>query len=96
MMFYSKTFKKEDHFVVAICDQNLIGKKIGKNLEFEVKKEFYGNELIDSEKAVELMKKSTIGNLVGKQIVKLAMKKKFITKENVMFIGDIPHAQFIR
>ena len=95
-MFYSKTFKSKDHFVVAICDQNLLGKKIGKTIGFEVKKEFYGNELIDSEKAVELMRKSTIGNIIGKVIVKLAMEKKFITKKNIIFIGDIPHAQFIR
>lgn len=95
-MFCCKTFKSKDHFVVAICDQNLLGKRIGKSIEFEVKKEFYGDELIDSEKAIELMKKSTIGNLIGKLIVKLAVEKKFIMKENVMFIGDIPHAQFIR
>ena len=45
---------------------------------------------------LKLMNKSTICNLMGKEIVKIAIGKKFITKENIMFIDDIPHAQIIR
>lgn len=81
--------------MVAICDEGLLGKKIGK-LKVEVRKDFYCGEKIDEIKAIEFMKKSTICNLMGKKIVKLALEKKFITKENIILIGDIPHAQFIK
>ena len=81
---------------MAICDKELLGKEIGKELKITVSEAFYGEELIDDKKALEIMKQSTICNLLGKNIIKLAIEKKFIMKENIMFIGDIPHAQFVR
>ncbi len=95
-MFWCKTFSVKGQFVVAICDKNLLGKTIGKNPTVFVKKDFYGGELIDDEKALELMKKSNICNLLGKDIINLAIQKKFIIKENIMFIDDVPHAQFLK
>ena len=95
-MFWCKTFKAKGQFVVAICDEDLVGKKIGKELKITVKESFYRGELIDESKALELMKESTICNLLGKNIVDLALKNKFITRENIIFIGDVPHAQFIQ
>ncbi len=95
-MFWCKAYSAKGQFIVAICDKNLLGKTIGKNPTIIVKKDFYGGEIIDNERALELMKKSNICNLMGKDIVNLALEKKFITKENIMFIDDIPHAQFIK
>jgi len=95
-MFWCKTFSTKGQFVVAICDKDLIGKEIGNELKITVEESFYRGELVDENKALELMKKSNICNLLGKNIVDLALKNKFITKENIIFIGDIPHAQFIR
>ncbi|MEX2739341.1 MAG: DUF424 domain-containing protein [Candidatus Wukongarchaeota archaeon] len=95
-MFWCKTFSVKGQFVVAICDKNLLGKKIGNELKITVKESFYRGELVDEKKVLELMKKSNICNLMGKNIIDLALKNKFITKENIIFIGDVPHAQFIR
>lgn len=95
-MFWSKIFSFRGKKIVAICDKNLLGKKIGKDPKILVKKSFYGGKLIDEKKASELMENSTICNILGKDIIKLALKNKFITEENVMFIGDVPHAQFIQ
>ena len=95
-MFWCKCHSIKEQLVVAICDKNLLGKEIGKKLKIKVKKEFYGGELVDENKTVELMKKATIGNLLGKEIVKLAVEKKFITKENIILIDDIPHTQFLK
>ena len=94
-MFWSKVHQVHEHIVVGICDQDLLGEKIGKE-EVEVSKKFYGEKLINEKEAIELMKKSTICNLLGKRIVELALKRKFIMRKNVMFIGGIPHAQFIK
>ena len=95
-MFWCKTFNVKGQFVVAICDENLLGKKIGNELNITVEESFYRGELMDENKALELMKKSNICNLLGKKTIELALKNKFITKENIIFIGDIPHAQFIQ
>lgn len=95
-MFWCKTFSVKGEFVVAICDEGLLGKEIGEEFKVRVEEKFYGGEIIGEEKALELMKKSTTCNLLGKKIIDLALKNKFITEENVMFIGDVPHAQFIQ
>lgn len=86
----------EGRIVVAICDRELVGKKLGMDFEVKANRDFYGDKIINEEEALELMKNSTVGNILGKRIVKFALKKRFITEENVMFIGDVPHAQFIR
>lgn len=95
-MFWCKTFSAKGQFVVAICDKGLVGKKIGNELKITVKESFYRGEVVDEKKALELMEKSDICNLLGKDIIDLALKNKFITKENIIFIGDVPHAQFIQ
>ncbi len=95
-MFWCKTHSIKGKFLAAVCDKSLLGKRIGKKLKINVNESFYGGDLVKEEKVLELMKRSTICNLLGKEIVKLALEKKFITKENIMFIDDIPHAQIIK
>ncbi len=97
MMFWSKIFKIKDHFLVAICDEELLDKTISvDNFKIRVSKMFYGGKLIDEKEALILMEKSTIGNLFGKKVVHLAIEHNFIAEENVMYINGIPHAQFIQ
>jgi hypothetical protein len=95
-MFWCKTHLEKENLIVAICDEKLLCKKIGKKPTVTVEKRFYGGELIDDKKAVELLKKANICNILGKEIINIALEKKFITKENIILIGDIPHAQFIQ
>lgn len=96
-MFWCKVFSTKYDLVVAICDEDLIEKEIKtKELKIKVSKNFYGDRLVDEKIALRLMKKASICNLMGKNIVELAEKNKFIIKENVIFINDIPHAQFVK
>jgi hypothetical protein len=95
-MFWSKVFQTKYDLVVAICDEEIIDKEIDKKLKIKVSKNFYGGKLIDEEVALKLMKKATIGNLIGKKIVELAEKNGFITRENIILINGISHAQFIK
>lgn len=97
-MFWGKVFATKHDLVIAICDEELIDKKLRiKKLEIKISKKFYGERTINDEAtAVRMMERCTIGNLIGKRIVKLAEKNGFITKENIIFIGGIPHAQFVK
>ncbi len=95
-MFWCKTHSAKGNLIVAICDEELLNKKIGKKPSITIEKKFYGEQLIDDKRAVEFMKKADICNILGKDIIKIALEKKFITKENIILIGDIPHAQFIQ
>lgn len=96
-MFWCKIFSTKHDLVVAICDEDLIDKEIvSKELKIKVSKNFYGDRLVEERIVLRLMKKATICNIIGKKIVELAEKNKFIVKENVIFINDIPHAQFVK
>jgi hypothetical protein len=95
-MFWSKTFTENGQLVVAICDEDLLGKRIGSKFKVEIKESFYKGEKIDEKKAIDLMGKAYICNLMGKNIVELALEKKFISKENIIQINGVSHAQFIK
>jgi len=95
-MFWGKAFPTKYDLVIAICDEELLDKKIGKEFKIKISKEFYGEKLIDEKTAIKLMKKATIGNLIGKNIIDLAEKNDFIIRENVIVIDGVPHAQFVK
>lgn len=96
-MFWCKIFQTKFDLVVAICDENLIEKKIKtKNFSVKISKNFYGGRLIDENIAIKIMEKATIGNLVGENIIKTAEKNGFIARENIILINGIPHAQFVK
>jgi len=96
--FWSKVIKTKFEILVAICDEELVGKEIEIEKDFRVivNERFYKERLIDEREAVELMEKATIGNLIGKRIIEVAIRENIISPESVILIGGIPHAQFIK
>ena len=96
-MYWGKLFLMKYDILVAICDEELLNKKlVDKKVEIKISKEFYGERLIDDEIAIKLMERATIGNLIGEKIISLAEKNGFITKENIILIDGVPHAQFVK
>jgi hypothetical protein len=96
-LFWCKVFKTRYDIVVALCDEELLGKQIKvKKLKIKISEDFYGGKLVEEKIALALLKKATIGNLFGKKIVELAQKNGFIAKENVISFNEIPHAQFVK
>lgn len=97
--FWCRIFNTRQDFVVAICDKKLLNVvlKFGKKkIKVKISKAFYGGAKIDEQVAVKLLKKATVANLMGEKIVEIAEKKGFITKENVILIDEVPHAQFVK
>ena len=96
-MFWAKVYGTRYEIVVALCDEGILEKELmWKELKIKVSKNFYGDRQVDEKLALRLMKSATIGNLFGKEIVALAKKNGFITKENIIIIDGIPHAQFVK
>lgn len=96
--FWCKIVKTKTEILIAVCDKELLGKKIKIDDDFfiKIKEEFYKERMIDEREAIDLMKKATIGNIFGERIVKLAEKIGLVSKENVIFFDGVPHAQFIK
>lgn len=83
--------------ILAVCDKDLIGKKFesGK-LCLNVSERFYKGELVDEEDALKLIKSHNNINLVGKNSIALVLKENIITKDHILKIKNIPHAQIVR
>ncbi len=81
--------------IVAICDENLVGKTFEKdNFQLFLKENFYKGDKIDSIKLLELLKtmakEDAIFNIVGENSVNLAIKSGIISKDSVKTIQNIP------
>ena len=97
--FWCRVFQIRQDTVVAICDKELLDKVLNfkqKKVKVRVSKTFYGGVQISERIVVKLLSKATIANLIGKKIVAIAKKNGFITKENVILIDEVPHAQFVK
>ena len=95
-MFFVKIHKKLGREVVAICDEDILGKTFEeRDLFFEVKKDFYGGEKITKAQVKDLLIESDNINLVGKEIIAFALELHVIEEENIIRIKGVPHAQAI-
>jgi hypothetical protein len=94
---YTNLRKCGKYVLLATCDEELLGKTLthGK-LVFKVKEEFYKGPKMPVADAVELMKESTIVNMVGANIVKKAIEAGLVHPEAVLEISGVPHAQIVK
>ncbi len=83
--------------MVAVCDENLIGQvlKEGK-LRIEIKESFYKGAIVSIQEAIEEIKKATIANIIGNEVIKAAIRSKLIHESVVLYISGIAHAQIIK
>ncbi|MEN2975115.1 MAG: DUF424 family protein [Candidatus Caldarchaeales archaeon] len=86
---------KTGETVVAICDEELLGKRINivEGFSVEVSKAFYGDVLVREEDLPNYLRQATIINLLGELIVKYAVTRGIIMEKAIMKIGGIPHIQ---
>ena len=96
-MFFCKTYEDEKDFLVAICDKNLLGEELPfKEIIFKVEESFYGNKLHNENQIKNIMRKATVINAVGNNIVDLLLKEGFIEENKIIKIGDTLHAQMAK
>ncbi|MFW9846079.1 MAG: DUF424 domain-containing protein [Candidatus Thorarchaeota archaeon] len=87
----------DGHYVVAICDEPLLGKTLVEGgIKFKISKEFYGENLVDAKTCVEHLNRATIANMVGSNSVKTAIKAGIVHEQAVAYIDGHPHAQWVR
>ncbi|MEM1506907.1 MAG: DUF424 family protein [Candidatus Bathyarchaeia archaeon] len=97
MEVYVKITKWGRHTLLAVCDTDILGKTFRKGgIVFEVKEEFYNGYKTTVENALELIEKSTIVNLCGRNIVEKAIERGFVHPEAVFEICGVLHAQIMK
>lgn len=81
---------------MAASDADLIGKTfVDGKLTLQVSKIFYGEEIVTVEQLIEKLEIATIANLVGKEVINIAINEKLIKEEGIIRIAGIPHAQMV-
>ncbi len=90
--------RKWGHYVLlATCDAELVGKVLREGrIVFEVREDFYKGKKVSVDEAIDLMRHSTVVNMVGKCIVEKALEKGMIHPEAILKISGIPHAQIVK
>ena len=93
---YLKIHRNGEYEIVALCDEDLIGKifEEGK-LIINVTESFYKGEKINEEEAVEALKNAGYIYVVGKESVQLCIKLGLVEDKNILRIKGVPHAQII-
>jgi len=94
---YAKLSKCGEHVLLAACDEELLGEILrdGK-IVFNVGEEFYKGTKIPVEDAVELIRESTVVNMVGPNIVNKAIEQGLVHPDAVLNICGVPHAQIVK
>jgi len=81
--------------VLAMADEELAGKEFEEG-DFRLSVGlFYQGELVDEERAKQLLKDATIINAVGKRAVGLLIEAGLIKERFVKTVQGVPHAQAV-
>lgn len=95
MAIRMKVYRQGKETLVAAADADLIGKTFreGKfKIEVGV---FYEGEIVTEEELLAHLKLATIGNFVGKETIEAVKKGGYATDDGVLWIGGVPHAQYV-
>ena len=86
-----RKIKYQETKMINICDLNLIGKEINQgDFNISISKDYFYSEEITKEDAIKVLKSSSIINLVGKDIVDLALSLNLAKKNSVKIIENVP------
>jgi hypothetical protein len=96
MKFSYRLFREGGDVLLAISDATIIGKTFEEGeLNITVSRDFYSEKLCDEDEAVKLIRKATIVNAVGKEIISLMLSKKLLESGMILKIAGVPHAQVV-
>lgn len=83
--------------LVSVCDAEVLGETFEQgDASLTVEEEFYGGDTADPETVLESLRRAHIANLVGVEVVRLAIEHGFVDEANVLDIGETQHAQMMR
>lgn len=90
-----KIHKKDGRTVVAVCDDDLLGRKIEEgDLQLDLSSDFYkGTSYSDKGLVKDIMRNADVLNVVGKVAVALALEENLIDERHIIVIDGVPHAQ---
>jgi uncharacterized protein len=96
MNFYYKIHESHAGYLLAVCDKSICGKRLKEdNIEIHINPQFYKDKTATKKKIIELFKICSSANLIGNEIVQLAIDLGIIDKTGTKTINKIHYAQII-
>ncbi len=91
MRFSVKISEYQKNQMLNICDIDLLGKTIVQDqLNMKISKSYYGEKIIEHNEAKNLLKNSSIINMVGKDTISLSLELGVGSETAVKTVGGIP------
>ena len=91
MMFSARLINHNTTRMLNICDSDLLGKTITRDkFSIKIDEKYYGEKIVNKEKATELLKNCDSINLVGNEIISLSTSLGIGSLEGIKKINDIP------
>lgn len=82
--------------LLAACDEELLGQVFQEGkYRLDVAASFYDDLRVDEANLEAFLAQCTVANLVGPRTVGKAVDLGLVTKENVLHIDGVPHAQLL-
>jgi len=95
-MLVKKHKTREGKLILAVCDSDLIGKKLEQGkIQIDLTNDFYKGEEKSEAEILYMFQEAYILNLVGEKSVKLALKQGLLDETHILRIEGVPHAQCI-
>jgi len=91
MQFSVKVTEYQKNKMLNICDFELLGKDIIQDkLTMNISRNYYGGQIVNRDEAENLLKTSSIINMVGKDTVSLSIELGIGSENGVKTISGIP------
>ncbi len=97
MDVYIKVYETAGDVLIAVCDEDILGKTFSfGDIDFEVKESFYRGNREKLEDIKSTLERATVLNLVGTAVVEKCIEWGYIEKDKVLRVGDTVHAQMVK
>jgi hypothetical protein len=96
-MITLRMHRRGRELVLAAADKDLLDQVLREEgIKLEVCREFYEGEDADEEVLVNRLMMCSVANLVGEEVVAIAIREGYVNEECVLRIAGIPHAQLAK
>ncbi|MFQ6025213.1 MAG: DUF424 domain-containing protein [Nitrosopumilaceae archaeon] len=91
MSFGVRIISYQDRPMLNICDSDLLGKTISQSdFTLNINKRYYAEQMVEKSEAEDLLKKCSIINMVGKEIISLSVGLGIGSSKGVKEINGVP------
>ena len=93
---YLKIHETREGKIVAVCDEDLLGKTFEEGkafLDLKTYRNFYDGGKADEAKVKDALKSFSSANLVGKKSIGVARALGLIEDEDIKYIRGVPYSQ---